>query len=75
MSPYPALPWKLDWTTTDRTQALRGRPLFEQPSGEHYWKENPFAYKGNMAGTESPGVDYLHAYWLGRRFGVLGADE
>lgn len=75
MGPYPALPWKNDWTTNDRTQALRGRPLFEQPSGEHFWKENPFAYRGDSAGTDSPGADYLHAYWLGRRFGVIGSAE
>lgn len=75
LSPYPAVPWKLDWTTTDRTQALRGRPIFEQPSSDYFWKENPLFYRGGGTDRDWPAADYLHAYWMGRRFGVIAASE
>ncbi|HVO29763.1 MAG TPA: hypothetical protein VMV18_03470, partial [bacterium] len=75
MSPYPALPWKLDWTTTDRTQSLRGYPLFETQAGVYAWKDNPLNYRAFSVGSGHPGADYLHAYWLARYAGVLAAGE
>lgn len=74
MSPYPFLPWKRDWQTTDRTQSLRSYPLFETGALSDYaWKENAFAYKGGSPSVRYPGVDYLIAYWLGRANGVISA--
>jgi hypothetical protein len=75
MSPYPNLPWKNDWTTTDRTDSLRGYPLFEQPLDVYVWRSGPFKYEGNREGVEGPSIDYQHAYWLGRYLGLFSATE
>ena len=75
MSPYPSLPWKNDWTTQDRSQGLRGYPVFEEHSGVYAWKDNPLRYKLDTTGVGFPGADYSHAYWLGRAYGVIGAAE
>lgn len=76
MSPYPSQPWKNDWTRNDRTQSLRGYPLFEGMACRVYaWSANTFEYRVNSTGTSFPGADYLHAYWLGRQLGVFAANE
>lgn len=78
ISPYPSLPWKLDWTTNPgRRQGLYGYPVFESPRGadEYIWKAAPFDERHGGGRTEQPGVDYLHAYWLGRCYGVISAKE
>ena len=75
MAPFPSLPWKNDWTTTDRTDSLHGFPLFEQPLDVYAWRSGPFDYWGNREGSLSPSVDYLHAYWLGRYLGLFDASE
>ena len=75
MSPYPSVPWKFDWTTNDRTQGLRGYPLFEEQPRIYAWKDNPMHYKEDSSGVRSPGVDYVHAYWLARAQGLLSASE
>ena len=75
MSPYPSLPWKLDWTTTDRSQSLNAYPFFEQQSGLYAWKDNPMHYKTNSVGVTHPGADFSHAYWLARATGVLDANN
>ena len=75
MAPYPSLPWKNDWTTTDRTEGLYGYPLFETPLDVYAWRSNPFNYQQNTSGSEFPGADYLHAYWLGRYLGLFTATE
>ena len=49
--------------------------MLEQPLDDYFWKSNPLAYRGNSTGIAAPGTDYLHAYWLGRRFGVLADAE
>jgi hypothetical protein len=75
MAPFPDLPWKNDWTTSDRTGALYGYPLFEMPLDVYAWRSGPFDYFGNREGNTSPSVDYLHAYWLGRYLGLFSATE
>lgn len=50
-----------------------GVPFFELSafSSNFIWEESPFLYSTeNVKGQESPGVDYLYAYWLGRYSGV-----
>lgn len=76
MSPFPSAPWKFDWTRTDRTQSLRSYPMFEASAYTVYgWKQSPLEYVGDNTGLNYPGVDYLHAYWLGRVLGVFSAAE
>lgn len=72
MSPFPSAPWKMDWSSQDRTQSLNAMPLFKGSAYRGYaWKENIFGYKANNVGGELPGADYLIAYWLGRSLGVI----
>jgi hypothetical protein len=73
MSPYPNLPWKGDWMTDDRTNTLNQFPTFELPVDVNVFKQHP-AYAG-PSGYEAPGVEYLHAYWLARKFGLLAQSD
>lgn len=75
MAPFPSLPWKNDWTTTDRTDGIYGPPLFEQALDVYAWRSGPFDYSGNQVERLSPSVDYLHAYWLGRYLGLFSPTE
>lgn len=76
MSPYPSAPWKNDWTQNDRTQSLRGYPLFEGIAQQACtWTAVPFTYRNDTTGRQFPGTDYLHAYWLGRQMGVFSARD
>ena len=72
MSPFPSSPWKMDWSSQDRTQSLSAMPLFKGSAYRGYtWKENILGYNANNVGGELPGADYLIAYWLGRSIGVF----
>ncbi|MBX3219177.1 MAG: hypothetical protein KF795_01580 [Labilithrix sp.] len=73
MSPYPALPWKNDWTTTDRTQALRSVPLFEEALDTFRFRTE-MRYAGDIA-ARPPAPEYLIAYWFGRKHGLIPATE
>lgn len=75
MSPFPDLPWKLDWTTTDRTRSLYGYPLFEVAHDEYAWKNGGFDYRLRTEGVRVHAVDFVYAYWLGRKLGALGPAE
>ena len=75
MCPFPRLPWKNDWTTTDRTDSLHGYPLYESALDIYMWRSGPFDYQGSHEGYASPSIDYLHAYWLGRYLGLFTATE
>jgi len=72
MSPFPALPWKVDWENPleDRTQSIFAYPLFEQNPSNYQWKTNPFTYK-NSYPKINHAADYLIAYWFGRFHNVL----
>jgi hypothetical protein len=75
-SPIPSLFWKFDWMTGGRFQGLYGNPLFERDASETYFNGGPFS----VAAGASPwfgggGADFLHAYWLGRYFGVIDETE
>jgi hypothetical protein len=73
ISPFPNLPWKLDWTTTDRRGSLTWLPLFEVPGDVYQWKDGRTFAGGAV--TESSSVDYLHLYWFSRKFNLLSAGE
>jgi hypothetical protein len=76
MSPYPAVPWKNDFMSypdPDRTEGLYVYPLFETDAGDCLWTAG--ASYQSRAGLETPGADYLHLYWFGRRFGLISATD
>lgn len=73
MSPYPSLPWKNDWTTTDRTQALRSAPLFEEALDIYRFRVE-MRYAGN-ANARPPAPEYLVAYWFGRKQGLVASTD
>ena len=73
MSPYPSLPWKNDWTTTDRTQSLRSYPLFEDAMDLYRFRLE-MKYAGNTT-ARPPAPEYLVAYWFGRKYGLIPASE
>ena len=76
MSPYPSLPWKGDWMNypaSDRTQGLNSHPLFEGSPDVMYWKVGNGYRSGE--GYEAPGGDYLHLYWLARKYGLIGPND
>ena len=76
LSPYPALPWKNDWTTNQgRWQSISGYPLFEKFFDDYLWKDNPLSFETNTDNARKPGTDFSHAYWFGRRFGTIAANE
>jgi hypothetical protein len=74
MAPYPALPWKNDWESTNRTQSLVGYPAFEDEMGVMMWK-NGMTYAFDSRSRRYPGTDYLHLYWFGRKHGMIAASE
>ena len=71
MCPFPQVPWKNDWTTTDRSDSLYGFPLYELPLDIYMWRSGPFDYQGDHTTYESPSIDFLHSYWLGRYLGLF----
>jgi hypothetical protein len=73
MSPHPSLPWKNDWTTTDRTQSLRSYPLFEDAM-DLYRFRTEMKYDGSSL-ARPPAPEYLMAYWFGRKFGLIKATD
>jgi hypothetical protein len=76
VSPYPNLPWKGDFLnlpTTDRSFSLVHFPTFEMQIDVNYFKQEP-SYRSS-GGWESPGPEYLHAYWYARKHGLLQAGD
>ncbi len=75
-SPYPSLPWKMDWMQgTHRLQGLVSYPAFMGQPSNYVWRSGVFDPGDALDTWEQPGVDYLTAYWLGRRLGVFPATE
>jgi hypothetical protein len=76
LSPYPAVPWKQDWTTNaGRMQSIRSYPLFEQGMSVYIWRDCAFGFEDDSTATKHPGTDYVHAYWLARKVAALKAGE
>jgi hypothetical protein len=74
-SPLPSLPWKLDWMQGGRIQGIWGVPLYERMH-ENLIITAPSDWRlGETEWTSGGGADFLHAYWLGRVYGVIGAEE
>jgi hypothetical protein len=76
MSPYPSVPWKMDWMQypdPDRTEGLAVYPIYESTMDVTLWKVG--ADYRSSSGYENTGADYLHVYWFARAFGLLAATE
>jgi hypothetical protein len=75
-SPYPSLPWKLDWTTNSgRRSGLYSYPMFMRNTNNYYWRSGPMPYGGGGGTIEHHGADFLFAYWVARKHGVIAAGE
>ena len=74
LSPWPALPWKRDWTTNPgRQQGLEIPPRFETSPGVYRWKDDPLVAQEHGGGPlRHAAADDLFAYWLARDQGVIG---
>jgi hypothetical protein len=74
LSPYPSLPWKNDWTTTDRSQALASVPLFEEALDIYRFRLE-MKYTGDSRAAKPPAPEYLIAYWFARKNALLAATD
>ncbi len=75
-SPLPSLPWKLDWMQGGRFQGLYATPLWERDVSTNNYVAGPFHWNSPATDwTDGGGPDYLHAYWLGRYYGVITPEE
>ena len=74
-SPLPSLFWKLDWFDGGRHQGIYGTPIFMRGDASCWYNNNPYSVSWGESATYAGGADFLHAYWLGRYFGVLTGDE
>ena len=60
--------------TCSSTEACNPVPVPIRPTGEFIWQDDPFQLSGGGYDTiESPGVDYVLPYWMGRYYGVIPA--
>ena len=71
MSPFPNLPWKNDWTTSNRFASLTAYTLFEKVPDIFAWKQGPFEFREGASPVQYAGTDFLFAYWFGRLTGML----
>jgi hypothetical protein len=47
-------------------------PVNDRYTSDFIWQRSPFQLAGGGSGTiESPGVDYILPYWMGRYYGVV----
>ena len=74
-SPLPSLFWKFDWATGGRHQGIYGTPIFMRGGASCWYNNNPLSYAGGQGNSYDSGADFLHAYWLGKYFGVLDGTE
>ncbi|MCA9772032.1 MAG: hypothetical protein KC466_06460 [Myxococcales bacterium] len=77
LSPYPSLPWKLDWETNPgRQQSLDGFTMLETNVDQYLWNGSPFGLRsGGNGDRRMGGADYLFLYWLARAGGVIGETD
>lgn len=75
-SPFPELPWKLDWATGDRLSSLYGYPYFEQGSGHFDYRGSPFrGYQDSATDVSEISAEFLYAYWFLITQGIIGGEE
>jgi uncharacterized protein (TIGR03437 family) len=57
------------------TAACSPVPVPLRPPTDFLWQRDPFQLTGGGSSTvESPGVDYILPYWMGRYYGVISPD-
>jgi hypothetical protein len=53
-------------------QACAPVPIPDRPRTDFLWQRNPYLLVGQGAGTiETPGIDYILPYWMGRYYGTI----
>ncbi|HPQ70133.1 MAG TPA: hypothetical protein PKW95_13480 [bacterium] len=76
LSPFPSLPWKFDWwTSNDRFFSLYGYPLFEQGVDNFMFRNSPFGYRDGASERSEFSAEYLYVYWLLYQRGLITGDE
>ena len=77
LSPYPSLPWKMDWETDrGRMQSLTGHGLVESVVDQYFWNGSVLSIaEGAIGPGQAPGGDYLFLYWLARDLNLIGPSE
>jgi hypothetical protein len=71
----PLSPWT---NRKGRPKAAVALPINQRPMASMYWKSDPCELAGDLdadGDQEYAGVDYLLAYWLARRHGLLDDDS
>ena len=60
---------------TDQVAHTTAVDVGDRPVGDFLWQRHPWGLfeAGDLSQTE-PGVDYLVAYWMGRRHGFITDD-
>jgi uncharacterized protein (TIGR03437 family) len=57
------------------SEACSPVPVPLRPPTDFLWQRDPFQLTGGGSSTvESPGIDYILPYWMGRYYGVFSAD-
>jgi hypothetical protein len=77
-SPFPSLPWKNDWMDRNgyaRRQSLISYPAFMDAQSNYRWRSGALPDGATANPLELHGADYLFAYWLGRKLGVISATD
>lgn len=75
-SPYPSLPWKLDWmTNAGRRQGLISYPTFMGRTSNYVWRSTPLDAGDAYSDVLHPAPDYLFVYWLARKHGLIAATD
>jgi hypothetical protein len=60
----------------DADQAEKPLPMSIRPPSDFMWQRSPFQLNGGSGGSiESPAVDTIFAYWLGRFHGLLNEQD
>jgi uncharacterized protein (TIGR03437 family) len=58
------------------SEACSPVPVPLRPPADFLWQVDPFQLTGGGSGTiESPGIDYILPYWMGRYYGVISPDS
>ncbi len=57
------------------SEACNPIPVMLRTPTDFLWQRDPFQLTGGGSGTvESPGIDYILPYWMGRYYGVISPD-
>ncbi|NLH47190.1 MAG: hypothetical protein GX444_01155 [Myxococcales bacterium] len=74
-SPLPDLPWKFDWMQGGRFQGVFGMPMFDRMHPNMWITSTSEFQVGASDWMDGGGADFLHAYWLGRYYGVFDEND